>query len=592
MEYFDVIHRSPSQIYNFALPFCPPSSWIQKCYAARFSHKIRVVMRFSSEWGSCFRTVSLGGGPLALSYWGNTIAVGCIDPNIITLDATTGSQMAVLSGHSNWVRSVAFSSDGRSLVSGSDDTTVKLWDIQTGGVIKTFHGHIDYVYSVAISGDYTRIVSGSRDQAICLWDIQTGECLHTIQQQSRVEYVCFSPTDPHHILSISGGKVWEWDINCQVTSSLYDATSMAFSPNHSQLVLCCGEVIAVQNFNFGTIVAQSKIVDKPTNHCCFSPDGKLIAAAADSTAYVWDINNPDSCLVETFVGHTGDIRALVFSSPSSLISASYDETIRFWQIGTLSEKQSENNSESAPLTLSPIRSVSLQTTAGVAISSDIAGVVKAWDLSTGLCKTSFETPAGDCTWRDVQLIDGKLIMVWYKDHQIHIWDTNKNEHLQAVDVPDIDLKGFRISGDGSKVFCLTKTSIQAWSIDTGKHVGVMELELGQKGYLDPLQINGSRIWVQLENLSTLGWDFGISGSSPAILSIGSAGRPVLDFIGGADWQTQDPSWIQDTASGKRVFQLSGKYAGPSEIQWDGQYLVAGYRSGEVLIVDFHNMYLQ
>ncbi|OHW89558.1 nwd1 protein, partial [Colletotrichum incanum] len=37
-----------------------------------------------------------------------------------------------LKGHSNWVRSVAFSADGQQLVSGSGDNTVKLWDTATG----------------------------------------------------------------------------------------------------------------------------------------------------------------------------------------------------------------------------------------------------------------------------------------------------------------------------------------------------------------------------------------------------------------------------------------------------------------------------
>jgi WD40 repeat protein len=108
----------------------------------------------------------IGECPLTLSYWENTVAVGCRNSDIITLDAITGSQMAVLSGHTSWVRCVTFSSDGGSLASGSDDRTVKLWDMQTGGVVKTFHGHNDYVYSVSISGDCTRIASGSLDCTI------------------------------------------------------------------------------------------------------------------------------------------------------------------------------------------------------------------------------------------------------------------------------------------------------------------------------------------------------------------------------------------------------------------------------------------
>jgi WD40 repeat protein len=119
------------------------------------------------------------------------------------------------------------------------------------------------------------------------------------------------------------------------------------------------------------------------------------------------------------------------------------------------------------------------------------------------------------------LVDGRLILVWYKDRQIHIWDTNKNEPLWTVDNLPTELEGLRISGDGTRVFCLTKTSIQAWSIDTGEHVGEVELELGEDWYLDPLQMNSSRLWIRLEDLSTQGWDFGTPSSSLAPSSIGS-----------------------------------------------------------------------
>ena len=48
--------------------------------------------------------------------------------------------------------------------------------------------------------------------------------------------------------------------------------------------------------------------------------------------------------------------------------------------------------------------------------------------------------------------------------------------------------------------------------------------------------------------------------------------------------------IEDTVSGKEVFRLPERYAEPIWApQWDGQYLVAGYSSGEVLILDLNNM---
>ena len=551
-----------------------------------------MVKGLPAGWGTCSRTVSLENYPEALSYWNNTIAVavGSGYRNIIILDAITGSQMAVLSEHADWVRSVAFSLDGKSLVSGSDDNTVKLWDVQTGGVIKTFYGDGDRLSSVSISADCTRIASGSSEK-IYLWDIQTGECRWTIKQQHRVEHVSFSPTDPQHIISISGNEVCQWDANGHWIPPTYSGSHIAFSPDNTQFALCNRNVITVQNSDSRAIVAKFT-VPNGTKYCCFSPDGQLIAAAAGATAYVWDITNPDPHPVETFVGHIDQIVSLEFSSPSSLISASEDKSVKFWQIGILLTGPVATNSEPIPLISPQIRSVSLQAKAGIAISSDKDGVVMTWDLSTGLCKASFQTPATDYPWRDVQLIDGGLIIAWYKDKKISIWDINAGKLLQTVDVPLLGLKGFRISGDGSKIFCLVEKSIQAWSMGTGEPVGEINVESGQTLYLDPLCMDNSRIWIQFNDSSTQGWDFGSLGSLPILLSNISTERPLLDFIGGTSWQTEGPSWVKNTATGKKIFHLSGEYAKPGEVQWDGKYLVAGYDSGKVLILDFHCFYPQ
>ena len=551
----------------------------------------KVVKGAKAEWGACSRTVSLDSSPQALSYWNNTIAVGSWSGDIIILDAITGSQMAVLSGHTSRVNCLTFSSDGKSLVSGSEDATVKLWDVQTGGVVKTFHGDDDFFLSVSISADCTRIASGSDEDKIHLWDIQTGECHWTIDQHHKVKHVSFSPTDPQHIISISKNKVWQWDANGHQIPPTYSGSHVAFSPDHTQFALCNGNVITVQNSNSRAIVAEFTVSNE-TSHCCFSPDSQLIAAAARNTAYVWEIISPDPHLVETFVGHTIEITSLVFSSPSSLISASEDGSVKFWQIGVLLTGPIATDSGPTSLISPGIRSVSLQAKAGIAISSDKGGLVKTWDLSTGLCKASFQTPAADHPWRDVQLIDSRLIIAWYADEKFSIWDTNAGKLLQTVDAPLSDLKGFRISGDGSKLFCLVGKSIQAWSMCTGEPVGEVKVESEQALYLDPLCIDNSRIWIQFKDSSAQGWDFGNFGSPPILLSNISTERPLLDFIGGASWQTKDLFWIKNTATGKKILQLSGRYVKPSEVQWDGKYLVAGYDSGEVLILDFHHLYPQ
>ena len=531
------------------------------------------------EWGMCSRTVFLGQVPLALSYWNNTIAIGSKVRDIIIINGVTGSQLAALSGHTGWVRSLTFSSDGVSLASGSEDCTVKLWDVQTGGVVKTFFGHTNWVHSVSISADYTRIASGSRDETIHLWDIQTGECHCVIKQQHSVYQVCFSPKDPQYLLSVSGKRVWQWDINGHQIPPTYDGSCVTFSPDGTQFALCNRTVVTVQNSDSRAVVAEFHAFNSNTYHCCFSPDSRLVAVTAGYNAYVWDITSSDPHLIETFIGHTGDITSLAFTSPSSLISTSHDKLVKFWQIGGSSTDPAATDPKFIPSTSASIESVSLQARDGIAISSDSAGVVKTWDIVTGLYKTSFQTPAKGYCWRDAQLIDGRLILVWLQDKKLYVWDAGKDELLQTLDVSESGCP--RISGDGSKIFWLGDELIQAWSMWTWEHVGEVQVERGWG--LDYLQVDSSRIWVWLKDSSTQGWDFGVLGSSPVPLSNPSIERPCLDLIPNL-WK------IKDTVTGRNIFQLSGGYANVNAAQWDGWYLVVGYQSGEVLILDFHFMH--
>jgi WD40 repeat protein len=169
LEHFDTIHNSPSQIYHSALQLCPSSSWLYGCYSAKHP---KVVKGLLAKWETCSRLIPLKSYPNRLSYWNNIIAVGMQYGDITILDAVTGGWAATLSGHTGWVSSVTFSSDGTLIVSGGEDKTVRLWDVQTGGAINTYNGHTKRVGSVSISMDCTRIASGSDDGIVYLWDIQ------------------------------------------------------------------------------------------------------------------------------------------------------------------------------------------------------------------------------------------------------------------------------------------------------------------------------------------------------------------------------------------------------------------------------------
>jgi len=546
---------------------------------------VKAVKGLPAGWGVCFRTVLLDNIPLALSYWKNTIAVGSRHKDIIFFNAITGSQAAVFSGHTDRVTSLVFSPNGASLISGSNDMTVKLWDIQTGGVVKTFSGHTDWVWSVSISADCTKIASGSEDKTMRLWDIQSGECHGVIKQWDIVYHVSFSPTNPQYLLSKSNYKIWQWDIDGHQIPPTYNGFCFAFSPNGTQLVLCTGRFITIQDSGSRAIVAGFHVPDSNTRRCCFSPDGRLVAVAAGHTTYIWDITGLDPHLIETFIGHTSFITSLVFSSPTSLISASEDQSIKFWQIGAPSTDSVVTNPNSASLTLSPIKTITLQAKDGIAITSDLDGVVKTWDISTGFCKASFQTPAEAFREEDVKLIDGRLILTWHAKKKIHTWDLKKEELLWEVDGSGYTFQDLKISGDGLKVFCLDSLFLHAWSLQTGEVVG--KVDFGDFKYSGSLTVDGSRVWIHYSQSEYQGWDFQTPGPSPIQLPPGV----FTDRLHLTDTMLWDASLsrIKDVDTGKVVFQLSGRFANPSVVQHDGQYLAAGYASGELLILEFNYM---
>jgi len=549
------------------------------------------------EWGMCSRTVSPKSVPWALACWQGVVVVGFESGDIATLRPATQIRMSVHSRHRSGVRSLAISSDGVFVASGSEDTTAKFWDIQTGGVIRTFYGHTGEVSSVSVSLDRTTVASGSADKTIRLWDVRTGECRHVLHGHSKaVNTVSFSPTNSRLLMSASYDEtVRRWDIDGRSVGPICKGVYVAFSSDGGRFVSHNSEVAMVRDSVSGAIVAELQEPEADLRQCHFSPDGKLMAGCTCHNIYIWDITNSDPRPVGTFTGHTWYIASLVFSSSLILISSSFDGSIRFWEVGILPTDPVVTKPEGMPRYPIQIQSVSLPTNEAIAVSCHPRGVVRTWDISTGICKASFRTPAQGIGWGEAEVIDGRLIFVWCLLDKIHLYDTETEELFQTVDVGTwFAAMGLRISRGGSNFFLLDDTSIRVWSIRTGELMG--KVELAGKPLFNSLVLDGSRAWVRYEGSRIQGWDFGsassstspvpLPGSSPSLMP----GRR-LDFIDcTGEWHTE-PSRIEDTVTGEEVFRLSGKYKKPSvgAARWDGRYLVAGYESGEVVILDLKNM---
>ncbi|MEO8427374.1 MAG: WD40 repeat domain-containing protein, partial [Verrucomicrobiota bacterium] len=134
----------------------------------------------------------------------------------------TGTNLLTLKGHTSFLFSAAFSSDGRRIVTaGGHDQTAKVWDAATGTYLLTLAGHRGWVMSAGFSPDGQRIVTGSEDGTGKVWDASSGKELLTFKEHGGwVFSVAFSP-DGRWIVTGSGdraSKVWETASAEQVVS--------------------------------------------------------------------------------------------------------------------------------------------------------------------------------------------------------------------------------------------------------------------------------------------------------------------------------------------------------------------------------------
>jgi WD40 repeat protein len=187
---------------------------------------------------------------------------------------------------------LAWSPDGTHLAAGSNDNTIRLWGAATGSELAVLSGHTDAVKSVAWSPDGMRLSSGSWDSTVRLWDTVTGRQLAALTvlwdaEEARqffealgrndvVFSVSWSP-DGRYLAAASYLGFWVWD-----------------AATFSELAVLAGHPDNV-------------------NVVAWSPDGTLLASSSDSeeTIRLWDTRTFRQ--VAVLSGHTSSVDSVAWS---------------------------------------------------------------------------------------------------------------------------------------------------------------------------------------------------------------------------------------------------------------------------------------
>ncbi|MDG4798133.1 hypothetical protein [Micromonospora sp. WMMD1082] len=250
---------------------------------------------------------------------------------------------AVLIGHRDAVRGVAWSSDGGSIATASRDGTARLWDAATGTAYAVLRGHTDMVEAIAFSPDATRAATASRDTTVRIWDTTNGALVTVLACGDYARGVAFSP-DGARLAATSRDclvHLWDtatWTVHSTLNGHTSDVWGVHWSPDSTRLVTASHDkTLIVWDPATGhparTLHGHLDLVEA----VAFSPDGRWIASgSADHTVRIWDAATGTQH--SAIGGQRDTIWSIAWTPDSQQVAlACGDGTVRIWDIGRLRE---------------------------------------------------------------------------------------------------------------------------------------------------------------------------------------------------------------------------------------------------------------
>lgn len=283
-------------------------------------------------------------------------------------DTSTGELLHTLTGHTCWIKSIAFSADSKMLVSGDEYETIRLWDTATGKPKATLNwrrGTATFALAFSPSGRF--IASGHRD-GVKLWDNtvkpkrQTddaiGDYQHTLEFHGHKDYIsklAFSPDGKTLLTGSKDGTIQAWDT---ATGSHRFIVSTGHIEGTSDLMFTLnGETLVSLNWPFnppGNFQQQrwdlttgdqlsTRLLGIEPYSMMLSPDGEtLVTHNLGNKCVLWDINTDPPRIIDQFIlkgfPRSGLNVKFAFSADEEMLAAGgEDGLVHVWDL-TISKK--------------------------------------------------------------------------------------------------------------------------------------------------------------------------------------------------------------------------------------------------------------
>ncbi|ABW33415.1 NB-ARC domain-containing protein [Acaryochloris marina] len=175
------------------------------------------------------------------------------------------------------------------------------------------------------------------------------------------------------------------------------------------------------------------------------------------------LNQAGGALVRTLSGHTSNVRGVSISPDGqTVVSASYDHTLKVWDLATGEEQRTLTGHTS------PVEGVSISPDGQTVVSGSLDNTLKVWDLATGEEQRTLTGHTSPVEGVSISP-DGQTVVSGSWDKTLKVWDLATGEEQRTLTGHTNSVYGVSISPDGQTVVSGSlDNTLKVWDLATGQ----------------------------------------------------------------------------------------------------------------------------
>ncbi|MEO8268838.1 MAG: WD40 repeat domain-containing protein [Aureliella sp.] len=278
---------------------------------------------------------------LASSYDGRFLAAAGDDHAIRVIDVASGTTISTLTGHTDWVQSLVFSSDSQHLYSAGNDGRVLKWNHQYPVTHTQVLAEDFAIRAITLSSEKNLLAVCGFTNEVLLWDLSSARLKLRLSCDAEDQRcVRFSPDGSRLLRGGRLGEICVWDTKTGAELAHYRqhnrrVFTAAFSADGS-IVTSVGEDRHLIRFQINSqqVIFDQEVAEGKLMSMCLLNDNMVAAAGANNSIVLVDVQSNQA--VAQLNGHTGTVAVMV-PCGEYLASGSFDTTIRIWNLAHIAE---------------------------------------------------------------------------------------------------------------------------------------------------------------------------------------------------------------------------------------------------------------